>query len=44
VSQLPAGFGHQWTGLSAQERLSSNQALSLYAISVLVVFPCLAAL
>ncbi len=44
VSQLPAGYGHEWTGLSAQERLSSNQAASLYAISVVVVFLCLAAL
>ncbi len=44
VSELPSGYGHQWTGLSAQERLSSNQATSLYAISVLVVFLCLAAL
>jgi multidrug efflux pump len=44
VGQLPAGYGHQWTGLSAQERLSGNQASALYAISVLVVFLCLAAL
>jgi multidrug efflux pump len=44
VKQLPAGFGHQWAGLSAQERLSSNQAVSLYAVSVMVVFLCLAAL
>jgi multidrug efflux pump len=44
VGQLPAGYSHQWTGLSAQERLSSNQATSLYAISTLVVFLCLAAL
>ena len=44
VSQLPAGYAHEWTGLSAQERLSSNQATSLYGISVLVVFLCLAAL
>lgn len=44
ASQLPAGFNHEWTGLSAQERLSSNQATSLYAISILVVFLCLAAL
>ena len=44
ASQLPAGYGHEWTGLSAQERLSSNQATSLYAISILVVFLCLAAL
>ncbi len=44
VKKLPAGYSHQWTGLSAQERLSSNQATSLYAISMLVVFLSLAAL
>ncbi|MBI1201003.1 MAG: efflux RND transporter permease subunit [Rhodopseudomonas sp.] len=44
VSQLPSGYGHQWTGLSAQERLSGNQAPALYAISALVIFLCLAAL
>jgi multidrug efflux pump len=44
AKKLPAGYGHEWTGLSAQERLSSNQATSLYAISLLVVFLCLAAL
>ena len=38
------GFSHDWTSLSRQERLSGNQATSLYAISVLVVFLCLAAL
>ncbi|MGE4424635.1 MAG: efflux RND transporter permease subunit [Pseudodesulfovibrio sp.] len=44
VSQLPAGYAMSWTGLSAQEELSGNQAAPLYAISVLVVFLCLAAL
>ncbi|UDL87000.1 efflux RND transporter permease subunit [Mesorhizobium sp. PAMC28654] len=44
VAQLPAGYSHEWTGLSHQERLSGNQATSLYAISALVVFLCLAAL
>ncbi|WP_419785654.1 efflux RND transporter permease subunit [Pseudodesulfovibrio sp.] len=44
VSKLPAGFSLEWTGLSAQEKLSGNQAAPLYAISVLVVFLCLAAL
>jgi multidrug efflux pump len=44
VSQLPTGFVHQWTGLSYQERLSGDQAASLYAISILIVFLCLAAL
>lgn len=44
VAQLPAGYAHEWTGLSYQERLSGNQATALYAISVLVVFLCLVAL
>ncbi len=44
MSQLPAGFGHEWTGLSFQEKLSGSQAVALYAISMLVVFLCLAAL
>ncbi|MFH1340550.1 MAG: efflux RND transporter permease subunit [Pseudomonadota bacterium] len=44
VAKLPPGYAHEWTGLSAQERLSSNQAASLYAISLVVVFLCLAAL
>ncbi|RWE01382.1 efflux RND transporter permease subunit [Mesorhizobium sp.] len=44
VAQLPAGYSHEWTGLSHQERLSGNQAMSLYLISALVVFLCLAAL
>lgn len=44
VAQLPAGFGLEWTGLSYQERMSGAQAPALYAISILVVFLCLAAL
>jgi len=44
AKQLPASFAHEWTGLSAQERLSGSQATSLYLISALVVFLCLAAL
>ncbi|WP_445682546.1 efflux RND transporter permease subunit [Radicibacter daui] len=44
MDQLPAGYAHEWTGLSFQERLSGNQAAALYAISVLVVFLSLAAL
>ncbi|GKX43183.1 multidrug efflux RND transporter permease subunit [Pectobacterium carotovorum subsp. carotovorum] len=44
VGQLPEGFGLQWTGMSLQERLSGAQAPALYAISLLVVFLCLAAL
>ncbi|WP_436194099.1 efflux RND transporter permease subunit [Pseudorhodoferax sp. LjRoot39] len=41
---LPAGSTYAWTGLSYQERLSSGQTFKLYAISLLVVFLCLAAL
>ncbi|MBU3890992.1 efflux RND transporter permease subunit [Methylosinus sp. KRF6] len=44
IAGLPPGFSHEWTSLSRQERLSGNQATALYAISVLVVFLCLAAL
>ena len=44
AAKLPAGIGYDWTGLSYQERLSGNQAPSLYAISLIVVFLCLAAL
>jgi len=44
AAQLPAGTGHSWSGLSYEERLSGAQAPALYAISLLVVFLCLAAL
>ena len=44
VAKLPTGIGYEWTGLSYQERLSGSQAPALYALSVLVVFLCLAAL
>ncbi|EAA5653631.1 efflux RND transporter permease subunit [Salmonella enterica subsp. enterica] len=44
ASQLPNGIGYDWTGMSYQERLSGNQEPALYAISLIVVFLCLAAL
>ncbi|MCG8439722.1 MAG: efflux RND transporter permease subunit [Pseudomonadales bacterium] len=44
AAKLPAGFGFEWTGLSYQERQSGDQAPALYALSLLVVFLCLAAL
>ncbi len=44
MATLPPGFSHEWTSLSAQEKLSGNQATQLYAISILVVFLALAAL
>ncbi|NLC00079.1 MAG: multidrug efflux RND transporter permease subunit, partial [Pseudomonas formosensis] len=44
AQQLPPGVGVDWTGLSYEERLSGDQAPALYALSLLVVFLCLAAL
>ncbi|MCW2476937.1 multidrug efflux RND transporter permease AcrD [Candidatus Symbiopectobacterium sp. NZEC151] len=44
VAKLPEGFGLEWTGMSLQERMTGAQAPALYAISLLVVFLCLAAL
>jgi multidrug efflux pump len=42
--KLPAGIGFQWTGTSYQQQQSGNQAPLLYALSIVVVFLCLAAL
>ncbi|MDR6624149.1 efflux RND transporter permease subunit [Caulobacter segnis] len=44
AAKLPPGVSFEWTGLSAQELESGNQAPALYAISILVVFLLLAAL
>jgi multidrug efflux pump len=44
ASELPGGFGFEWTGLSYQEREAGSQAPALYALSLIVVFLCLAAL
>ena len=44
VAKLPSGIGYEWTGASYQEQQSGSQAPALYAISILVVFLCLAAL
>jgi hydrophobe/amphiphile efflux-1 (HAE1) family protein len=44
IKQLPAGVSYEWAGQSYQERLSGSQAPLLYAISILFVFLCLAAL
>jgi len=43
AANLP-GVSLAWSGLSYQERLSGGQAPLLYAVSLLVVFLCLAAL
>jgi multidrug efflux pump len=44
AAQLPPGIGYEWTGLSTEERDSGSQTTQLYAISILIVFLCLAAL
>ncbi|HGM5416316.1 TPA: efflux RND transporter permease subunit [Serratia liquefaciens] len=44
ASQFSSASSFSWSGLSYQERLTSGQAASLYAISLVVVFLCLAAL
>jgi multidrug efflux pump len=44
VSLLPRGVGLEWTGQSYQEREAGAQTPLLYALSLLVVFLCLAAL
>lgn len=44
TSELGSGYTVAWQGISYQERLSGSQAPMLYALSVLIVFLCLAAL
>jgi multidrug efflux pump len=44
ASQLPNGFGVSWTGLSYEERAAGSQATTLYVLSLMIVFLCLAAL
>lgn len=44
VKTLPEGLGLEWYGLSYEERQTGAQAPALYALSVLIVFLCLAAL
>ena len=41
---LPGGFAADWTGQSYQEILAGNSATLLMALSIVVVFLCLAAL
>jgi len=44
AAQLPPGFGFEWSGTSFEERQSGSQAIFLFALSVIAVFLCLAAL
>lgn len=44
VTELPDGVGMSWTGMSYQERQAGSQTPKLYALSLLFVFLCLAAM
>jgi len=44
AKKLPQGIGYEWTGISYEEQVSGSQAPALYALSMLIVFLCLAAL
>ncbi|MDD2893816.1 MAG: efflux RND transporter permease subunit [Halothiobacillaceae bacterium] len=44
IAKLPPGIGFEWSGTSYEEQQSGSQASLLYALSVLIVFLCLAAL
>lgn len=44
AAKLPPGLNVAWTGLSFEERLSGSQAPALYALSLIIVFLCLAGL
>ena len=44
AQQLPPGIGFEWSGTSFEERQSGTQAPLLFAVSLIVVFLCLAAL
>jgi multidrug efflux pump len=44
AQQLPPGIGFEWSGTSFEERRAGTQAPLLFAVSLIVVFLCLAAL
>lgn len=44
MESMPRGVGHEWTGISREERISGSQAPILLALSLLAIFLCLAAL
>jgi multidrug efflux pump len=44
VTQLPTGFGFEWTAGSFEEKTSGSQAPALFALSLIAVFLVLAAL
>ena len=44
AQKLPPGIGYSWNGISYEEKTSGGQAGYVYALSMLIVFLCLAAL
>jgi multidrug efflux pump len=44
AATLPKGTGHEWTSVSFEQQQSSGQAGKLYAVSIIAVLLCLAAL
>lgn len=44
AKELPPGIGISWAGLSYEERSSGSKSTALYAVALLMVFLCLAAL
>lgn len=44
ASTMPEGVGYEWTGLSFEEQKAGSQTMYLYALSLLIVFLCLAGL
>ncbi|GBQ53342.1 efflux RND transporter permease subunit [Komagataeibacter sucrofermentans] len=44
MAKLPAGVGYEWTGLSFEQMASGSSTGPLYALAVIVILFCLAAL
>lgn len=44
AAKLPAGIGFEWSGIAFEEKLAGAQAPLLFAVSLMAVFLCLAAL
>lgn len=44
AAKLPAGIGFEWSGITFEEKLAGAEAPLLFAVSLLAVFLCLAAL
>ena len=44
ADRLPSNVGYSWTGMSYQEQIVGNQAIFIFALSILLVYLVLAAL